>query len=86
MRSAALPVRRNKISSSAQNLQVEDFPVLTVDGDFHRAATDFAVDGELLLGLRGVHRQREGLSTIWTLNIFRFLHLPSRRKTVTVPP
>jgi hypothetical protein len=68
--------------SIAPNLEVQNLSSFATDENLHGTATDFAIDGELLGGLGRVNRQRERLSAIWTLNVFRFLHLPCQRKDV----
>jgi hypothetical protein len=60
------------------DLHGQDFPILALDGHFQRAAANLTVNNELLRRLGGVHFQRENLSTKWTLNVFRFLHLPEQ--------
>jgi hypothetical protein len=68
------------IFSIRPDLHVQNFPGLAMDGNFHGTTTDFAIHREFLRGLGDVHRQRESLSTKWTLNCFRFLHLPGQPK------
>jgi hypothetical protein len=66
------------------NLQVENFAVLALEEDLHGPAANLTINRELLRRLGGVHRELECLPTIWTLDFFRFLHLPDERKIVIV--
>ena len=60
----------------APDLQIQNLPMLAMEGNFHGTATNLTIHSESLRSLGGVHRQGEGLSTKGTLDIFRFLHLP----------
>jgi hypothetical protein len=65
----------------APHVQIQNFPFLATEGNFHGTATNLTIHNESLRGLRGVHRQLKGLPTKWTLNSLRFLHLPEHQIT-----
>jgi hypothetical protein len=66
------------------DLQVQNLPVLALEEHLHGAAANFTINRELLRRLGGVHHEFESLPTIWTLDFFRFLHLPAKQKVVIV--
>jgi hypothetical protein len=68
----------------APDLQAQNLPILALKEHLHGPAANLAVNGELLLRLGGVHREFEELPTKWTLDFFRFLHLPDNRRAAIV--
>jgi hypothetical protein len=68
----------------APYFEVRDFPVFTGQENLHGPAADFTINRESLLGEAGVHGEFEFLPTKWTLDGFRFLHLPDELKAITV--
>jgi hypothetical protein len=76
---------RPEIRLIGADLQAQNLSGLTLEKHLHGSAANFAINRELLGRLRGVHRKFERLPTIWTLDFFRFLHLPDRQKVVIVP-
>jgi hypothetical protein len=70
--------------SVGADIQAHDFSIFALEEDFHGAAADFTVYRKPLFGFARVQLQFKRLPTIWTLDFFRFLHLPKKREIAIV--